>query len=112
MIHVIDYSRIMRAVVVMMECKSCNLIYGHSSFNSLKNRRRYITHHSINSPKKIFYLCNTLGFTTTVLYDYTCQLMNAQSPFNAFIRTVLDRIIYEQSGVIQDLEPIHLMNQA
>ncbi|CAF3388792.1 unnamed protein product [Rotaria socialis] len=108
MIHVIDYSKNMEAMTVMMECKSCNLIYGHSSFVSVKNRRRYINQHSINSPKKIFYLCDSLGFTTSVLYDYTCQLMNHQSPFNAFIHTVLDRISYEQSDVSHCLEHIYL----
>ena len=34
--------------------------------------------------------------------------MNSQSPFNAFIRTVLDRINYEESGITQSLEPIYL----
>ena len=103
LVHIIDVSKIIRAVSVMMECKSCNLIYGHSSIDSLKSRRRFITHNSFNN-QKIFYLCDLFGFTTSLLYDYTCQLMNSQSPFNAFIRTVLDRINYEQSGITQSLE--------
>ncbi|CAF2111666.1 unnamed protein product, partial [Rotaria magnacalcarata] len=108
LVHIIDYAKIMRALVVMVNCKLCNIIYGHSSFTSLKDRRRYITQHSINSPKKVFYLCDSLGFTTLVLYDYTCQLMNHQCPFNAFIRTVLNRIVREQPGVDQCLEIIYL----
>ena len=107
LVHIIDVSKIIRAVSVIMECKSCNLIYGHSSIDSLKSRRRFITHNSFNN-QKIFYLCDLFGFTTSLLYDYTCQLMNSQSPFNAFIRTVLDRINYEQSGITQSLEPIYL----
>lgn len=105
LINIIDCSKIIQAVHVMMECKHCSLVFGHSSFCSLKTRRRYVTVDSINSPKKTFYLCDSFGFTMSVLYDYSCQLMNNQAPFNAFIRTVIDRIIYEQYGNIShDLE--------
>ena len=107
-VRIIDYSKIMRAIVVMKECKGCKCLYGHSSFSSLKHRRRYITQHSINNQSKLFYLCDSLGFATSVLHDYACQLMNNQSLFNAFIRAVLDRILYEQPGFSGCLESISL----
>jgi hypothetical protein len=69
-IHIIDNAKIMRGLVILMECKGYELIYGHSSFSCLKNRRRYITRQSLNSPKKVFYLCDLLGFTTLALHDY------------------------------------------
>ncbi|CAF2090073.1 unnamed protein product [Rotaria magnacalcarata] len=83
-IHVIDCFKIIRAVAITAECKPC----------SLSNEG--------------FFLSDAFGFTYSVFFDYTCQLLNYQCPFKAFSRTLIDRYDYEQqnNGVI--LQPIQL----
>ena len=104
-IHIIDCFKIIRAVAVSAECKSCSLLYNHSSWSSLKYRWRKISSGSLNSAFKVFYLCDSFGFTHLVFFDYTCQLSNNQCPFQAFCRTLIDRYNYEQqnNGIIFQL---------
>ncbi|CAF1517297.1 unnamed protein product [Adineta ricciae] len=52
LIHVIGCFKIARAVAVTAECKTCTLIYNHSSWYSLKNRWRKINTSSLNSVLK------------------------------------------------------------
>ena len=64
----------------------------------------------MSSPVKMFYLSDSFGFTYSVFSNYTCQLLNNQSPFKSFCRTLISRYDYEQqnNGII--LEPIRLAN--
>lgn len=101
-IHILDSFKIIRAIAVTAECKQCLLFYNHSSWYSLRNRNRKISHLSMNSSFKIFYLSDSFGFTYSVLFDYTCQLLHDQCPFQSFARILIDRYNYEQqsNGVV------------
>ncbi|CAF1414713.1 unnamed protein product [Rotaria sordida] len=108
LIHVIDCFKIIRAIAVTAECKTCSLIYNHSSWYSLKNRWRKINKSSLNSALKIFYLCDSFAFTYSVFFDYTCQLLHDQCPFQAFSRILIDRYNYERQNSNINLQPIPL----
>ena len=107
-IHIIDCFKIIRAVVVIAECKHCSLYYNHSSCYSMKNRYRRINNSSMESVSKTFYLSDSFGFTYSVIFDYTSQLLHDRCPFQSFAWVLIDRYNYEQqnNGVI--LEPIQL----
>ncbi|CAF0973063.1 unnamed protein product, partial [Adineta ricciae] len=107
-IHIIDCFKIIRAVAVTAECKTCTLIYNHSSWYSLKNRWRKINTSSLNSVHKVFYLCDSLAFTYSVFFDYTCQLLHNQCPFQSFSRILIDRYNYEDQNSNIILQPIPL----
>ncbi|CAF1517345.1 unnamed protein product [Adineta ricciae] len=107
-VHIIDCFKIIRAVAVTAECKICTLIYNHSSWYSLKNRWRKINTSSLNSVHKVFYLCDSLAFTYSVFFDYTCQLLHNQCPFQSFSRILIDRYNYEHQNSNIILQPIPL----
>ncbi|CAF4091745.1 unnamed protein product [Rotaria sp. Silwood1] len=107
-IHVIDCFKIIRAVAVTAECKRCSLFYNHSSWYSLKNRCRKVNNSSMNSVFKVFYLCDSFGFTYSVLLDYTWQLLHDQCPFQSFSRILIDRYNYEQQNNSVIFQPIQL----
>lgn len=108
LIYVIDCFKIIRAVAVTAECKTCSLIYNHSSWYSLMNRWRKVNKLSLNSPFKIFYLCDSFAFTYSVFFDYTCQLLHDQCPFQSFSRILIDRYNYEHQNSNINLQPISL----
>ncbi|CAF1528461.1 unnamed protein product [Adineta ricciae] len=108
LIHIIDCFKILRAIAVTAECKPCSLIYNHSSWYSLKYRWRKINGLSLNSTLKVFYLCDSFGFTFSVFFDYTCQLLHDQCPFQSFSRILIDRYHYEHQNYNIILQPIPL----
>ncbi|CAF3497837.1 unnamed protein product, partial [Rotaria sp. Silwood2] len=87
LIHVIDCFKIIRAIA---------------------NRWRKINKSSLNSALKIFYLCDSFAFTYSVFFDYTCQLLHDQCPFQAFSRILIDRYNYERQNSNINLQPIPL----
>ncbi|CAF1393638.1 unnamed protein product [Adineta ricciae] len=107
-VHIIDCFKTNRAVAVTAECKTCTLIYNHSSWYSLKYRWRKINNSSLNSILKVFYLCDSFGFTYSVFFDYTCQLLHDQCPFQSFSRILIDRYNYEHQNNNIILQPIPL----
>ncbi|CAF1527331.1 unnamed protein product, partial [Adineta ricciae] len=108
LVHIIDCFKITRAVAVTAECKTCTLIYNHSSWYSLKFRWRKINNSSLDSVLKIFYLCDSFGFTYSVFFDYTCQLLHDQCPFQSFSRILIDRYNYEHQNNNIILQPTPL----
>lgn len=97
-IHILDSFKIIHAIAVTAECKKCLLFYNHSSWYSLKSRNRKINHSSMNGPFKVFYLSDSIAFTYSILFDYTCQLLHDQCPFQSFARILIDRYNYEQQN--------------
>ncbi|UJR24365.1 hypothetical protein I4U23_005742 [Adineta vaga] len=91
LIHVIDCFKINRAVAVTADY-----------------RWRKINKSSLNSAFKVFYLCDSFAFTYSVFFDYTCQLLHDQCPFQSFSRILIDRYNYEHQNSNIILQPIPL----
>ncbi|CAF4068628.1 unnamed protein product [Rotaria sordida] len=93
-----DIMMIIRAVAVTADCKPCSLVYNHSSWYSLIYQWRKINNSSLNSMLKVYYLCDSFGFTYSIFFDYTCQLLHDQYPFQSFSRILIDRFNYEHQN--------------
>ena len=51
---------------------------------------------SMNSPSKVYFLCDTYGFTHFVLHDFTLSLLNSYAAFNGFATSILQHIARTQ----------------
>ena len=91
LVHMVDCFKIIRAVSISVECRSCRLVYGHASGSSLKNRWWKINVTTVSDNANVFYLADSYGFAYSVHFDSTCPLLNNRCPFKSFVRTLIDR---------------------